>query len=127
MLFSGGASCGQCFQIACDAQTDGRWCLPGAGPVTVTATNLCPPNYALPSNNGGWCNPPRAHFDMAQPAWVRIGVYQGGIIPVLYPARGVRFTITGFNYYELVLIANVGGSGSVATPGSRAPPPTGCP
>ncbi|KAG2537879.1 hypothetical protein PVAP13_9NG324919 [Panicum virgatum] len=109
-LFSGGASCGQCFQIACDSQTDGRWCLPGAGPVTVTATNLCPPNYALPSDNGGWCNPPRTHFDMAQPAWVKIGVYQGGIIPVLYQRvacatqGGVRFTITGFNYYELVLI-----------------------
>jgi hypothetical protein len=89
--------------------------------VTVTATNLCPPNYALPSNNGGWCNPPRAHFDMAQPAWVKIGVYEGGIIPVLYQRvtcvkqGGVRFTITGFNYYELVLISNVGGSGSVAS------------
>ncbi|RLN43429.1 expansin-A15-like [Panicum miliaceum] len=121
VLFSGGASCGQCFQIACDSQTDARWCRAGAGPVTVTATNLCPPNYALPSNNGGWCNPPRAHFDMAEPAWLKIGVYQGGIIPVLYQrvacARqgGVRFTIAGFNYYELVLISNVGGSGSVAS------------
>ncbi|CAL4916901.1 unnamed protein product [Urochloa decumbens] len=119
-LFSGGASCGQCFQITCDTTAGSRWCLPGAS-VTVTATNLCPPNYALPSDNGGWCNPPRAHFDMAQPAWTQIGVYQGGIIPVLYQrvscARqgGVRFTITGFNYYELVLISNVGGSGSVAS------------
>ncbi|RCV42756.1 hypothetical protein SETIT_9G241400v2 [Setaria italica] len=119
-LFSGGASCGQCFQITCDSQTDGRWCRAGVS-VTVTATNLCPPNYAVPSDNGGWCNPPRAHFDMAQPAWVQIGVYQGGIIPVLYQRvrcvkqGGVRFTITGFNHYELVLISNVGGSGSVAS------------
>jgi hypothetical protein len=52
--------------------------------VTVTATNFCPPNYALPSDNGGWCNPPRPHFDMAQPAWEKIGVYSGGIIPVIY-------------------------------------------
>ncbi|KAJ1295444.1 hypothetical protein BS78_01G224600 [Paspalum vaginatum] len=120
VLYNGGASCGQCYQIACDSQTDGRWCRPGGGSVTITATNLCPPNYALPSNNGGWCNPPRPHFDMSQPAWLRIGVYQGGIIPVLYQRvpctrqGGVRFTITGFNYNELVLISNVAGSGSVA-------------
>nr|CAB3499546.1 unnamed protein product [Digitaria exilis] len=120
-MFGNGASCGQCFQIACDAQTDSRWCRGWGATVTVTATNLCPPNYALPSNNGGWCNPPRVHFDMAEPAWLQIGVYQGGIIPVLYQRvmcskqGGVRFTITGFNYYELVLISNVGGSGSVAS------------
>ncbi|XP_066387055.1 expansin-A15-like [Miscanthus floridulus] len=121
VLYNDGASCGQCYQISCDSQTDARWCRQGAGPVTVTATNLCPPNYAYSGSNGGWCNPPRAHFDMSQPAWLQIGIYQGGIISVLYQRvscvkqGGVRFTITGFNYYELVLISNVGGSGSVAS------------
>ncbi|XP_020163242.1 expansin-A15 [Aegilops tauschii subsp. strangulata] len=117
-MFSDGASCGQCFQIACDSQSDPRNCRQGAS-VTVTTTNLCPANYALPSDNGGWCNPPRAHFDMAQPAWLQIGIYQAGIIPVLYQRvscvkqGGVRFTINGKNYFELVLVTNVAGSGSV--------------
>ncbi|CAN6243863.1 unnamed protein product [Urochloa humidicola] len=83
-LFNDGASCGQCFEIACDREADPTWCKPGDPTVTVTATNFCPPNYGLPSNNGGWCNLPRAHFDMAQPAWEKIGVYRGGIIPVMY-------------------------------------------
>jgi hypothetical protein len=45
-LFNDGASCGQCFKLACDARSDPRWCRRGAS-VTVTATNFCPPNYAL--------------------------------------------------------------------------------
>ncbi|KAL6842393.1 hypothetical protein ACP4OV_027820 [Aristida adscensionis] len=120
VLFNNGASCGQCFQIMCDSLAEPRWCRQGAT-VTITATNVCPPNWALPSNNGGWCNPPRAHFDMAEPAWLQIGIYQAGYIPVLYQRvpcvkqGGVRFTITGFNYYLLVLISNVAGSGSVAS------------
>ncbi|KAK3157656.1 hypothetical protein QOZ80_2AG0125660 [Eleusine coracana subsp. coracana] len=118
VLYNGGLSCGQCYRLTCDYQSSPRWCRQGAS-VTITATNYCPPNYALPANSGGWCNPPRAHFDMSQPAWETIGIYQGGIIPVLYQRvacvrqGGVRFTIKGFNYYELVLITNVAGSGSV--------------
>jgi len=117
-MFNGGASCGQCYQIACDASRTTS-CKPGAEPVTVTATNLCPPNWALSSDNGGWCNPPRAHFDMSQPAWLNIGLYKAGIIPVLYQQvrcwrqGGIRFTIAGFNNFELVLISNVGGPGSI--------------
>ncbi|KAI5590120.1 hypothetical protein BDE02_05G208000 [Populus trichocarpa] len=117
-LFNDGASCGECYRIMCDFQTDPRWCIKGKS-VTITATNFCPPNYALPNNNGGWCNPPLQHFDMAQPAWEKIGIYRGGIVPVLFqrvPCKkhgGVRFTINGRNYFELVLISNVAGAGSI--------------
>ncbi|KQJ96856.1 expansin-A28 [Brachypodium distachyon] len=117
-LFNDGASCGQCYLIMCDASSTG-WCRAGYSTVTVTATNLCPPNWALPNNNGGWCNPPRPHFDMSQPAWLQIGIYKAGIIPILYQQvkcwrqGGIRFSIAGFNYYELVLVTNVGGSGSI--------------
>ncbi|KAM3401873.1 hypothetical protein ACQJBY_006072 [Aegilops geniculata] len=117
-LFNDGASCGQCYLIICDTSKT-RWCKPGTA-VTVSATNLCPPNWALPSDNGGWCNRPRQHFDMSQPAWEKIAIYRAGIVPVLYQRvkcwrqGGVRFTIAGFNYFELVLITNVAGNGSVA-------------
>ena len=119
-LFNDGASCGQCYAITCDgsgSRTGSQYCKPG-NTVTVTATNLCPPNYGLP--NGGWCGPGRPHFDMSQPAWENIGVVQGGIIPVLYQqvkcsrSGGVRFNIAGSNYFLLVSIQNLGGSGSVA-------------
>ncbi|KAA8537484.1 hypothetical protein F0562_027092 [Nyssa sinensis] len=117
-LFNDGASCGQCYKIMCDYQTDSQWCKKGVS-VTVTATNFCPPNYDLPSNAGGWCNPPLQHFDMAQPAWEKIGIYRGGIVPVMFqrvPCKkhgGVRFTINGRDYFELVMISNVAGAGSI--------------
>lgn len=82
-LFNNGAACGQCYKIMCDYKTDPKWCRKGTS-VTITATNFCPPNYALPNNAGGWCNPPRQHFDMAQPIWEKIGIYRGGIIPVMF-------------------------------------------
>ncbi|CAL4950788.1 unnamed protein product [Urochloa decumbens] len=118
-LFNNGAMCGACFAIACDARRT-RYCKPGASAITVTATNLCPPNWALSGSAGGWCNPPRRHFDMSQPAWETIAVYRAGIVPVNYrrvPCRrsgGVRFTVAGHSYFELVTVANVGGSGVVA-------------
>ncbi|BAS82363.1 expansin-A18 precursor [Oryza sativa Japonica Group] len=117
-LFNNGASCGQCYLIICNYDKAPSGCRMGTA-ITVTGTNFCPPNYDLPY--GGWCNTTRPHFDMSQPAWENIGIYSAGIVPILYQqvkcwrSGGVRFTITGLNYFELVLVTNMAGSGSIAS------------
>ncbi|KAM0827874.1 hypothetical protein ACQ4PT_067901 [Festuca glaucescens] len=57
---------------------------------------------------------------MSEPAWETIAQYRAGIVPVNYArttcrrTEGIRFTITGHDYFDNVLVTNVGGSGAVS-------------
>ncbi|KAG0607310.1 hypothetical protein M758_8G018600 [Ceratodon purpureus] len=114
-LFQGGAACGGCFEIKCIPPRSGKnWCFSYAKSIIVTATNLCPPG-----STGGWCNPPRAHFDLPMPAFLTLAQKTGGVAPVAFrrvrclKKGGVRFTVGGNPYFLMVLISNVGGVGDI--------------
>ncbi|KAL9272384.1 Expansin-A4-like protein [Drosera capensis] len=117
VLFNNGAACGACYEIKCDNAP--QWCNLGASSITVTANNYCPSNYGP---EGGWCNPPREHFDLSQSAFLQIAKYKAGIVPVQYrrvPCKrtgGIRFTISlkSNPWFILVQVWNVGGAGDVS-------------
>ncbi|CAK9220654.1 unnamed protein product [Sphagnum jensenii] len=112
VLFNRGYSCGGSYEIRCVAT---KWCWPLQPSTVITATNLCPPNWVKDSNNGGWCNPPRCHFDMAKPAFRKI---------VNSKCWHCSHTIPqGNRSWHIVFITNVAGPGDlilVYIKGSRA-------
>nr|GMC89002.1 predicted protein [Ipomoea batatas] len=111
-LFKDAASCGACYELKCENSTG--HCKTTEKAIIVTATDLCP------TGDGKWCGPPLEHFDLSMPAYLQIGIYEAGFIPVRYrrvPCTrqgGERFTISGHQYFNLVTVSNVGGSGDVA-------------
>jgi len=114
-LFNNGTSCGSCYEIQCI--NDKRSCKPGT--IQITATNLCPPNYTKTQDI--WCNPPQKHFDLSRPMYLKIGIYEAGVVPVAFrrircaKQGGIKFEITGNPYWMMVLVYNVGGAGDVSS------------
>ncbi|KAJ4952125.1 hypothetical protein NE237_028957 [Protea cynaroides] len=114
-LYQNGLGCGTCYEMMC---VQSPHCYKAV--TIVTATNLCPPNWYESSDNGGWCNPPRVHFDMSMPAFMHIADWHAGIIPVMYrrvPCMrrgGIRFQFQGNGYWLLVYPMNMGGAGDIA-------------
>ncbi|KQJ97590.1 hypothetical protein BRADI_3g32070v3 [Brachypodium distachyon] len=115
-LFLDGYGCGTCYQMRC---VGAPACYQGSPVITVTATNLCPPNWEQDSNAGGWCNPPRTHFDLAKPAFMKMAAWRAGIVPVMYRRvpcvrkGGLRFAFQGNPHWLLVYVMNVAGAGDV--------------
>ncbi|TKY52382.1 putative expansin-A17 [Spatholobus suberectus] len=60
------------------------------------------------------------HTLTCQPAFEMVAKYKAEIAPIFYRkvgckrTGGIRFTINGTDYFELVLISNVGGAGDIS-------------
>ncbi|CAA6662239.1 unnamed protein product [Spirodela intermedia] len=118
VLFNNGATCGSCYQIVCDAGKAPQWCRKDKY-ITVTATNFCPPTTPFPTTTAAGATPAPTFRHV--PACVGDHRHiQAGIVPILYQrvsckrSGGMRFTINGRDYFELVLVTNVAGAGDVA-------------
>lgn len=117
-MWNSGAVCGSCWEVRCrqDAPLSGKYCIPGAS-VVVTVTNQCPQG-----SEGGWCDRPQHHLDMAYPAWEKIassgkaGVVETEMRQVPCPNKdgGVSFMISGNAFWTQVLVYNVAGPGDLA-------------
>ncbi|KND38318.1 RlpA-like double-psi beta-barrel domain-containing protein [Streptomyces acidiscabies] len=109
-LFNSGYQCGSRFTVRCRSELVPQWCLPGSPEVTVTVTDFCPPNYDLRGDAGGWCNPPRKHFDLSRPAFEQIADPEAGIVPTMYARSEVnrntplRFKMGGLPLANDVLV-----------------------
>ncbi|KAG5570339.1 hypothetical protein H5410_060105 [Solanum commersonii] len=96
--------------------SNGQGCLPGS--IVVTGTNFCPPNNVLPNNARGCLF---SNTLLIRKLELSLLLIEG------VPCRrrgGIRFTINGHSYFNLVLVTNVGGGGggdvhSVAVKGSK--------
>jgi hypothetical protein len=88
-LFERGAACGGCYEVKC--VEDLKYCLPGTS-IVVTATNFCAPNYGLPADAGGHCNPPNHHFLLPIQAFEKIALWKAGVMPIQY-RRYVTFVL----------------------------------
>ncbi|KAH0687210.1 hypothetical protein KY284_017763 [Solanum tuberosum] len=113
-LFNKGSTCGACYQIKC---VNAPKACHLDQVITVTATNLCPPNSK--TTNDVWCNPPQQHFDLTMPMFIKIAEQKAGVVPVVYrrvtcqKKGGLKFEIAGNPNWILVLVFNVGGVGDV--------------
>nr|PNR28241.1 hypothetical protein PHYPA_028833 [Physcomitrium patens] len=121
-LFQGGSACGACYQLRCASVRSRRnWCWSYTRSIVVTASNLCPRG-----SEGGWCDPPRSHFDLPMLAFTSL-VRRGGVVPVWFrkvrcaKRGGVRFTVGGNPWFLMVLIHNVGGAGNVVAVRIKCP------
>ncbi|XP_021765460.1 expansin-A7-like [Chenopodium quinoa] len=116
VMFNNGEICGACYEIKC---IESKWCYKDGPIIKITATNLCPPNWYQSADDGGWCNPPRSHFDLSKLMFMKIAEWTAGIVPVQYRRvpcvrqGGIRYQFQGNPYWLLVYVMNVGGSGDV--------------
>ena len=95
-LFERGQICGGCFELRC--VEDLKYCIPGTS-IIVTVTNFCAPNYGLPTEGGGHCNPPNKHFVLPIAAFEKIAIWKASNMPVQYRRYSVFvFFVSVFCY-----------------------------